>query len=166
MVFPPKHAWAQEKTIIQAGSKPALQKTVAKNPQTQSTATFSPTAPEITFTETTHDFGAMKKGSAVVYKFQYKNTGKEPLIIFDCKAGCGCTTPKCSKEPLKQGKTGFIEVHYDSTRAGTFAKEVMVTSNAKNPYINLVIKGTIVGEVEGTDVKIDEEIKSPSEKHE
>ncbi|MBI4930725.1 MAG: DUF1573 domain-containing protein [Bacteroidetes bacterium] len=155
-------ALAQEKAVIQLNPKPAPQ-------QTQPTATVSPTAPEITFTETTHDFGNVKKGAPVVYKFNYKNTGKEALIIFDCKAGCHCTTPKCSKEPLKPGKTGFIEVHYDSMRVGSFAKEVIVTSNAKNAYVNLVIKGVVVGEAEGTDekspVKNEEKMKETENKH-
>jgi len=159
-------AFAQERATIQLSPKPAPQKAATIAPQTQSTAMVSPTAPEITFTETTHEFGTVKKGSPVMYKFQYKNTGKEPLIIFDCKAGCSCTTPKCSKEPLKPGKSDFIEVHYDSMKVGTFGKEISVTSNAKNAYVNLVIKGTIVGETEGTDMKKEEEIKSPSEKYE
>lgn len=106
----------------------------------------------------------------MVYKFQYKNTGKEPLIIFDCKAGCSCTTPKCSKEPLKPGKSDFIEVHYDSMKVGTFGKEVIVTSNAKNAYVNLVIRGTIIGEAEGTDekspVKNEEKMKHPDKNKE
>lgn len=111
----------------------------------------NPKAPEITFEKTTHDFGTVKKGTPVVYKFKYKNTGKEPLIIFDCRAGCGCTTPKCSKEPLKPGKTGFIEVHYDSMRVGHFGKEIMIKSNAKNGVVTLVIKGVIQAETEGSD---------------
>lgn len=163
-------AFAQERATIQLSPKPAQKNAVTATPQTQPTATVSPTAPEITFTETTHEFGSLKKGSSVVYKFQYKNTGKEPLIIFDCKAGCSCTTPKCSKEPLKPGKSDFIEVHYDSMKVGTFGKEVIVTSNAKNAYVNLVIRGTIIGEAEGTDekspVKNEEKMKHPDKNKE
>lgn len=156
LIFITSTAFAQERATIQLSPKPTPQTAVtpvAPLPTAQPTATFSPTAPEITFTETTHDFGTLKKGSPVVYKFHYKNTGKEALIIFNCKAGCSCTTPKCSKEPLKSGKSDFIEVHYDSMKVGTFGKEVIVTSNAKNAYINLVIQGTIVGESEETGEK-------------
>lgn len=109
----------------------------------------NPNAPEITFTETTHDFGKMKKGSPVSCKFIYKNTGKEPLIIYDCRVGCHCTTAKCSKEAVLPGNTGFIEVHYDSTRIGVFTKELLISSNAKTPVINLLIKGTIEDEDAG-----------------
>ena len=145
-------AFAQQETKVAPPSKPAP----------------SPTAAEITFKETVHNFGPLKKGSPVVHKFEFKNTGKEPLLIYDCKAGCGCTTPKCSKEPVKPGKTGFVEVHYDSMRVGIIAKEVLVTSNAKNGTISLIIKGAIEGEVEGTDetppAKKEEELRKP-EKH-
>ena len=155
--------FAQEKIVSQPVTKPISQNSVSIQPQP--TVTVSATAPEITFTETIHDFASVKKGSSVVYKFPYKNTGKEPLLIYDCRAGCHCTTPKCSKEPLKPGKTGFIEVHYDSMRVGNFGKEIMVTSNAKNGIINLIIKGTIVGEEEGTDEKPpvtnEEKVKTP-----
>ena len=149
-----------------AQQKPTPQ--TAVSPQPVASSTVSAKAPEITFTETTHDFGTMKKGSPIVYQFKFKNTGKEPLIIFDCKAGCHCTTPKCSKEPVKPGKTGFIEVHFDSMRVGNFAKEIMITSNAKNGIVNLVIKGNVAGEAEGMDIKSPskeiEEKKSPVEK--
>ena len=147
-------SFAQEKTV------PTTQPAV--------TPSVSPTAPEITFTETNHDFGNLKKGSQVVYKFKYKNTGKEPLIISECRAGCHCTTAKCSKEPLKPGKTSFIEVHYDSMRVGDFTKEVIVISNAKNSHTSVSIKGMILGEAEGTDspAKNEEKMKSTENKKE
>ncbi len=169
MALRSRQADAQERATIQLIPKPAPPLQKESFGQTQPTATVSPTAPEITFTETTHDFGSMKKGSPVVYKFQYKNTGKEALILFNCKAGCSCTTPKCSKEPLKSGKSDFIEVHYDSIRVGNFSKEVIVASNAKNGYVNLVIKGVVVAEVEGSDgtvsVKNEEKMKATDNKH-
>ena len=145
-----------------AQQKPTPQTTIT--PQPVATQSVSSNAPEITFIETTHDFGTVKKGSPIVFQFKYKNTGKEPLIVFDCKAGCHCTTPKCSKEPVKSGKTGFIEVHFDSMRAGTFAKEIMITSNAKNGIVNLIIKGNVAGEAEGTDAIVPAKEKSPIEK--
>ena len=124
----------------------------------------SPNAPVIEFEKTTHDFGTMKKGSLVMYKFKYKNAGKEPLLIYNCKAGCGCTKTECSKEPLKPGKSDYIEVHYDSMRVGTFAKEIMIASNSKTGVLHLIIKGNIVGETEGSDLKKEEEQAVPAGK--
>lgn len=102
-----------------------------------------PNAPEITFEKSEHDFGTLKKGQPVTYKFKFTNTGKEDLIISNCRAGCDCTTAKCSKDPIKPGKSSYIEVHYDSTRVGKFGKEVMIYSNARKPVVFLVIRGNI-----------------------
>ena len=106
----------------------------------------NPNAPEIVFTETIHDFGILKKGTSVNCRFTFKNTGKEALILHDCRSGCRCTSAKCSKEPILPGKTGFIDVHYDSTLVGTFMKELLISSNAKTPVIFLSIKGAIEDE--------------------
>jgi hypothetical protein len=131
----------------------------------QARATANPNAPEITFNEREHDFGTLKKGVSVTYKFAYKNTGKEPLILRDCRVGCHCTTARCSKEPLMPGKTGFIEVHYDSTRTGAFSKELLVSSNAKTPVLTLIIKGVIEdNEVNKTPLKDEEMMKMPAVK--
>jgi hypothetical protein len=150
-------SYAQEKSPVTESPAPIPASTI--------TAT-NPNAAEISFEKTTHDFGTLKKGSPVVYKFKYKNTGKEPLIIHNCRSGCGCTIPLCPKEPLKPGKTGYIEVHYDSMRVGHFTKEIMVFSNARNGVVTLIIKGVIQGDTEGTDgtpIKKEESPKTPVE---
>lgn len=121
-----------------------------------------PNAPEITFVKTEHDFGTLKKGQPATYKFEYKNTGKEDLVISTCKPGCECTTVKCAKDPVKPGKTGFVEVHYDSTRVGKFGKEILIHSNARKPVVFLIIRGNI--ELPEEAGKSDEKMQSPVEK--
>src|SRR4051812_11312929 len=113
--------------MVFAGGFAIGQNTVGTN-TVQSHPVANPNAPEIAFTETTHDFGTLKKGLPVAYKFTYKNTGKEPLILHDCRVGCHCTSAKCSKAPVQPGKSDFIEVHYDSTLVGAFSKEILVVS--------------------------------------
>ena len=105
----------------------------------------NPNAPEVVFAETSHDFATLQKGDDCSYEFKFKNTGKEPLIISNCQASCGCTTPSCPKEPIAPGASGMIKVKYDSNRVGVFTKTVTVTSNAKNSPITLSIKGKIDG---------------------
>ncbi len=121
-----------------------------------------PNAPEITFTKSEHDFGTVKKGEPMRYKFQFKNTGKEDLLISNCRGGCECTQAKCPKEPIKPGKTDFIEVNYDSTRVGKFGKEVMVHSNARKPVIFLLIRGNV--EDPGETTSREAPVKTPIEK--
>lgn len=105
----------------------------------------NPNAPEITFEETSHDFGTVQKGDDCTHEFKFKNTGKEPLILANCQASCGCTTPSCPKEPIAPGASGSIKVKYDSNRVGVFTKTVTVTSNAKNSPVTLSIKGKVDG---------------------
>lgn len=117
---------------------------VAPTPTTTITPP-NPNAPELFFGETTHDFVVLQKGDECSYEFKFKNTGKEPLILANCQASCGCTTPSCPKEPIAPGASGVIKVKYDSNRVGVFNKTVTVTSNAKNSPITLLIKGKIEG---------------------
>jgi hypothetical protein len=119
----------------QDSPKPAVVELVKPNPN----------APEITFVEVSHDFVTLQKGDECSYEFKFKNTGKEPLILANCQASCGCTTPSCPKEPIAPGASGVIKVKYDSNRVGVFSKTVSVTSNAKNSPITLSIKGKIDG---------------------
>ena len=105
----------------------------------------NPNAPEATFEVTSHDFGTLQKGDDCTFDFKFKNTGKEPLILANCQASCGCTTPACPKEPIGPGSSGAIKVKYDSNRVGVFTKTVTVTSNAKNSPVTLTIKGKIDG---------------------
>jgi len=96
-----------------------------------------------------HDFGTLKEGPVAEYAFEFTNTGKEPLIIVDAKADCGCTTPDWPKQPILPGKTGVITVRYTTQgHVSPFNKHVYVKSNAKVPgdreRYDLQIKGTVV----------------------
>lgn len=100
---------------------------------------------EITFKESTHDFGTVKQENGdVKTRFTFTNTGDEPLVIDGVRASCGCTTPSWTKEPVMPGKTGFIDAKYvSSTRPGPFNKSLMVTSNTSPAMTTLTIKGNV-----------------------
>lgn len=103
-------------------------------------------APKFKFQEETHDFGTIKEGPVAETTFEFKNVGKEPLIIQSASASCGCTTPEWPKEPILPGKKGKIVVHYNTQgRVGPFTKDIYIVSNAvseKERY-ELHIKGTV-----------------------
>jgi len=110
----------------------------------------NPNAPEITFTETVHDFGTIPFKGEAECEFTFTNTGKEPLIIQNCQSSCGCTVPTCPKEkPIKPGEKGTIKVKYTTTHVpGTFTKSFTVYSNAKNSPVSVTIKGEIAQNTE------------------
>lgn len=113
-------------------------------PATPAPEPVNPNAPEIKFDKDTHDYGTINKGADGNCFFTFTNIGKEPLIISNCRASCGCTVPNWPKDPILPGKTGKIDVHYDTNRLGQISKSVTVTSNAKNASVVLMIKGNVI----------------------
>ncbi|MEG1617478.1 MAG: DUF1573 domain-containing protein [Bacteroidales bacterium] len=99
----------------------------------------------ISFTKTTHNFGTIDEGKGkVTTEFEFKNTGKAPLLITRTAASCGCTTPDYPKEPIAPGKTGKIKVTYNPKgRPGAFQKTVYVMSNTDPEKNTLIIKGEV-----------------------
>ena len=98
---------------------------------------------KIEFKSETIDYGEIMKGSDGLRVFQFTNVGDAPLVIEDVKSSCGCTVPKKPEEPIMPGKTGEIEVKYDTKRVGPIRKTVTVYSNAVEPTKALKIKGLV-----------------------
>lgn len=103
----------------------------------------NPNAAEINFEKETHDYGTIEQGANGVYEFKFTNTGKEPLVISNCKGSCGCTVPNWPKEPIKPGATSAIKVSYDTKRVGKFNKTVTISSNAKTSTKTISIMGIV-----------------------
>jgi len=111
--------------------------------QAQKTAKFE-------FKSETIDYGEIMKGSDGVRVFEFTNVGDAPLVIEDVKSSCGCTVPKKPEEPIMPGKTGEIEVKYNTTIVGPIRKTVTVYSNAQEPTKALKIKGLVKDEAGDT----------------
>ena len=99
---------------------------------------------KIEFKETTIDYGTIEKGADGVRVFEFTNTGDAPLIISKVSSSCGCTIPKKPKDPILPGKTGEIEVKYDTNRVNPIRKTITVISNAETPTVALKIKGLVI----------------------
>ncbi|UWX54122.1 DUF1573 domain-containing protein [Maribacter litopenaei] len=100
-------------------------------------------AAKIEFKTETVDYGEIEKGSDGMRVFEFTNTGSAPLIISDVRSSCGCTIPKKPEDPIMPGKTGEIQVKYDTNRVGSIRKAITVTSNADTPTKILKIKGEV-----------------------
>ncbi len=99
---------------------------------------------KIEFKTETIDYGTIEKGSNGVRTFEFTNTGNEPLIISKVSSSCGCTIPKKPEDPILPGKTGEIEVKYDTNRVNPIRKTITVISNAETPTVALKIKGEVI----------------------
>ncbi len=89
--------------------------------------------PQITFEESSHDFGDIEQGDKVNYTFKFENSGTEPLILSNVLTTCGCTASKWPREPIAPGEGGEIEVSFNS--AGKMNKQnkvITIVSNAVN----------------------------------
>ena len=101
---------------------------------------------ELTFDTLRHNFGKFSKSAPLGRcSFPFTNTGTAPLIIHQAFASCGCTIPSYTKEPIKAGEKGVIDVTYDGTDKfpGHFQKTITIRSNAINEVVRLVIEGTM-----------------------
>jgi hypothetical protein len=102
-------------------------------------------AAKIEFKIETVDYGEIAKGSDGIRVFEFTNTGTAPLIISKVSSSCGCTIPKKPEDPILPGKTGEIQVKYDTNRVGPIRKAITVISNADTPTKVLKIKGEVLG---------------------
>lgn len=86
--------------------------------------------PIMAFDETEYNFGTLIQGEKVTHKFKFKNTGEGNLVIASVKPSCGCTSPKWSREPIKPGEEGYIELTFDSSnKNGIQNKNARVLAN-------------------------------------
>lgn len=128
------------KTNAPAAPQPAAQ----TPPPPPAPPKANPNAGKFKFTEETHDFGEIPEGPVAEYDFEFKNVGKEPIVIQEAHGSCGCTVPKWPQEPILPGKKGVIHVAYNSAgRPGPINKDVTINSNAQQSPLVLHIKGTV-----------------------
>lgn len=99
---------------------------------------------EIKFDTLRCNFGTFPESDPIrKYNFHFTNVGTVPLIINQAFASCGCTVPSFTKDPVKAGESGTIDVTYNGTGLipGRFSKTITIRSNAKNRIVRLVIEG-------------------------
>ena len=129
--------------FVSSAQSPAPQIVGQNNPANTAVAPENPNAPEAVYEKEVLDYGTIEYDADGTREFKFKNTGKEPLIIYSATGSCGCTVPTAPKDPIKPGETGIIKVHYDTKRVGSFEKTVTVSSNGKTASKTLKIKGTV-----------------------
>lgn len=127
-----------------SGDKEGLPSDIVKNPNSAS-GNVDTDLPVIEFEKDFYDFGKIIQGEKVSYSFKFKNTGKSDLIISKVTTSCGCTVGDYPRVPVKPGKTGNVEVKFDSeTRRGFQNKTITVLSNAQPSTSTLRIKAQVV----------------------
>lgn len=96
------------------------------------------------WTETTHNFGKIRKGTPVTASFEFTNTGSQPLIVSKATGSCGCTGVEYPKEAIQPQQKGVIKATFNAAVAGPFTKSVTVESNAESGLVVLHIQGEVI----------------------
>jgi hypothetical protein len=117
--------------------------TPAGSSSTATTPVVNPNAGEFSWSEETYDFGTIPQGIPVKHKFEFTNTGKEPIIVANVQKTCGCTVTDWTKEPVLPGQKGFVIAEFNAAKEGPFTKAITVQSDAKTPSVKLYFKGTV-----------------------
>lgn len=100
--------------------------------------------PVIHFTDTAHDFGAIREGEVLEYRFAFRNTGKSPLLIAGTETSCGCTASDFPRDPIAPGAGGAITVRFKSEgKTGYQDKTVTLSTNAAPPVPQLRITADV-----------------------
>lgn len=100
---------------------------------------------QIQWIDSVYNFGTIEEGATIQVQFKFKNTGTKPLVLTEVKAGCGCTTPDYTKEPVAPGKEGWVNGVFNSqNQSGEVHKYIMVKTNTTNGTDHkLLFTGTV-----------------------
>ena len=102
--------------------------------------------PVMTFDFENYNYGEVVDGEIVEVDFNFTNTGKTDLIVFDASASCGCTVPKYPKnENIKPGDKGTIKVMFDTAnKPGKQIKTVTLSTNTSTGKKLIRINGFVL----------------------
>jgi len=99
---------------------------------------------ELIFTEYEHNFGKVAEGEKIAYVFKFENKGTNNLVINNVTTSCGCTVPKYETKPVPPGKSGNVEVVFNTSGYnGIQTKTIKVKSNASIPVVLLKISAEV-----------------------
>lgn len=85
-----------------------------------------------------------KKLSTKEIELEVCNIGETPLVIMKVDVSCGCMAVEYTKNPIRKGGKGFLNVKINTiNQNGFFNKSIIVKSNAQNNIAIIRIKGHI-----------------------
>ena len=100
------------------------------------------------FARDTLDIGDVPVGKQVRVEVPFTVEGDAPIVVLQCKAECGCTTPECPKEVFYPQEGGVIPIHLytDMLDTGAFVKKVELYLHAKPKRRFIYLRGRVYKE--------------------
>jgi len=97
-------------------------------------------APDISFSETSFNFGKAPQRAAVSHTFWIKSTGTDTLVIEKVIPGCGCTKAPLKDSVLAPGDSTSLEIIFETKSfRGFVAKKPYLETNISDEKIYLRI---------------------------
>lgn len=117
----------------------------------------------IEWEEKTFEFGVIKEGAVAEHTYWVKNTGNNPLKIYNVKPSCGCTIPDWTKDEIPPGGKGLVKLSFDSKgKSGIQKKSVSVTTNTEPRTTVLGFGAEVIpGTDDGTDAMVEDSFPLP-----
>ncbi len=97
------------------------------------------------FSNKTHDFRAVGRGTKSEYHFDFKNIYEEDVHVAAVRTSCGCTTPSLTKKTVKTHETGAVVATFN-TKTHIGQKSATITVVFDKPYyaeVQLKVSGFI-----------------------
>ena len=103
----------------------------------------------IEFDQTMVDLGEIKGGTKQTVRFSLENKSKVPLIISNVTTSCGCVASDYTKDPIKKGEEGYVELVIDvkalsEKKEHYLYKTATVFANIESEKEVLSVRGKIV----------------------
>jgi hypothetical protein len=103
--------------------------------------------PVFEISEEIHNFGKLSAGEAVVYTFEFKNSGKGTLEIKNVESGCGCLTVEPQEKIVEPGQTGRIKVVFNTSGLyGSQFQAFRVNSTLEGIGMNLAVSAEVMND--------------------
>ncbi|MGP8215601.1 MAG: DUF1573 domain-containing protein [Bacteroidia bacterium] len=104
-----------------------------------------PGQPTISFEKKVQHLGFVHKGDTLVFKYDFTNTGNQPLVISEAKVQCSCTVVKTPQNPVLPGNKGIITAtFYTSGTIDRQDRTIIIMSNADNSPVELRFKCVVI----------------------
>lgn len=88
---------------------------------------------KIEFKDPHRKYNPILKGVVLTVSYKFKNTGSHPLIISEVQTSCGCVLAAYTKKAVAEGKTGYINLRFDSSKNLGYVKQyVTIFANVEN----------------------------------
>lgn len=88
------------------------------------------------------DLGTFNKTEIKEVSVKIKNTGSNPLVIFDVNTSCGCITASFDKQPTEPGYNMEVRLKVTPNETGFLNKTVRINGNYNKPIV-IKIQGNV-----------------------